>query len=473
MRRFLSNFVFLVIGNEFAVGFVGRGLLSFHSSLSATRNHGADLDVTNFNRTLYSQDGGQNRNTTRGRRERTWIDRASLGSTQEFGSNNGLQTPPATFQALQRLTRVQDIDKWMQSAVRGEHLVTFGDWNVNSQIEFIKVLQQKRAYESIMMFLRHLERPHVKVYTTAMFAMAISSHDRHRALEILDWMDEREVQPTSLTFIALLGSVDGPAMTTRTMKRIESYQRVQLSAEVFNSAIYACRRRSPARGASPTSSANDWQTALNLLQAMRRKRIQPTVKTYRAILQVLSGTGQVSMAKSILQQLQNSPGLKPDDRVWAAAINVCAEAGDYNGAIHFINDMNATGYRPNLLHCSGLLQAFALSGQDEMALQALAMMTAQEGQTDNLNASFSFYLPPISPDLIALNTCIAACAKSGNIAAALSIAERMKEGEFRDPGKGGPISPDLISYNNILRFCEEPEAAKQIIKEVRTMITGL
>jgi pentatricopeptide repeat protein len=337
----------------------------------------------------------------------------------------------------------------------------FGFWSVQEQIEFIKLLQENRAYKAIIILLDNLGKQHVKVCTTAAFAMALSPNYRDQALEILDRMDKDGIEPTSLTFIALLGSVDGPSATAKFMKRIETYKNVKLNAEVFNSAIYSCRRTP--RGSEPDD--HDWQAALNLLQQMRRKRIKPTIKTYHAVLQVLSRTGKVQIAMSLIQQLKNTKDLQADDQVWAAAISVCAQAADCKGAIHVVNEMQKAGCRPNLRHCSALLKAFAQTGQDQTALMTLEMMLGKDTRTNT--EEFLFRLPPTSPDLVALNTVIAACSKGGNFDGAKSIFDRIKAGEFQDPLTQKVISPDRITHHSLLVACRNPETARDIVKEVK------
>jgi pentatricopeptide repeat protein len=155
--------------------------------------------------------------------------------------------------------------------------------------------------------------------------------------------------------------------------------------------------------------------------------------------------------------------------VWAAAINICADIGDYDGAIHFVREMNAHGHPPNLLVCSVLLKAFALGAQDELALQALEMMVGRyaKGQPGEISSPPPFHLPQVPPDRIALNTVISACAKAKNLSGALKVLERMKRGEFVDTENGQEVTPDLISYHNILKFCTDPEFAMSLVKDMR------
>jgi pentatricopeptide repeat protein len=162
--------------------------------------------------------------------------------------------------------------------------------------------------------------------------------------------------------------------------------------------------------------------------------------------------------------MKNTPHLKPDDFVWAAAINVCAQAADYRGAMQVTNDMQSAGYRPNLRHCSALIKAFVKSEKGDLALLALKMMV---GSSDVEDQSHPFHLPKTAPDLIALNTVVAACAKSQNFEGAMSIYKQMKAGEFHDPDSNKVIAPDLITHHGMLMACSDPEDARQIVKEVR------
>jgi len=390
--------------------------------------------------------------------QRTNQQARDIGVTEESGDCS-----IEAFAYVRSLRTHQDVDEWMLDTIRDVPQM-FDRWRTRSHIDFVKLLLEKKAYNAIMTFLRHATKSDVKVYTTAMFGFALSIGYRHLAMEVLNLMDQRCVQPTSLTFIALFGSVDGGKATSNLMKRIESYKRVELTEEVFNSAIFACKRRS-----SDGETSMSWQTAMNLLQVMRRRRIHPTVKTYHALLQVLGGTGQVHMAKSLVQQLHSTAGMHADDRVWAAAINVCADIGDYHGALHFVEEMNAKDHHPNLLVCSILLKAFAVSAQDQLALQALDMMvgTLAKDEPPRRSIPYQFHLPQVPPDRIALNTVISACAKSGSLVGAIEVLDRMKAGEFLDPTSGQEIAPDLISYHNILKFSTDPEFAMNLVKEMR------
>ena len=392
---------------------------------------------------------------------------------QRSASSQNQLTKDQIWSTVEQSASAKEINTWMQKlssdTLTKNESSPFQSWSMKDQNELIRLLKERGAYQAIVTFMEYLGEQNVYLYTTSIFALALSPSHRKEAVSILDFMDSRRIQPTSLTFVALIGSVDGPTATVEMMKRIDKYKKVKLNSEVFHSAIYACCRIP----AGATSPERDWQTAISFFQQMRRKRIAPTTKTYAALMQVLSRTGQIKITLSLLRELQATPALRADDRVWGAAINVCAQVGDYQEAITLINEMNGLGYRTNLRHCSTFLKALAKSGQAKLALQALDMML---GQSDTSLSSDKeerpkFYLPPTPPDLVAVNTVMAACSKAGNVNATKVLFERLKAGDFRDAATDKPISPDGISYHAVLSSCKSPELARELVKEVRADFT--
>lgn len=364
---------------------------------------------------------------------------------------------------LNSLHSSNEIDLWLRKISEKSKVsndLPFQNWNTRDQVEFVKILQERKAYEGIISFL-YLGKQNVKVFTTAAFAMSLSKSHRRKANDILDIMLNRGIKPTSLTVIAILGGVDGPSAVFEVMKRMES-SGVQMNDEAYNSAIFAV-------GRTPTGSRpddKDWQMGLSLLQKMKAQRIKPTSKTYFALLQVLGRTGKVSIAMSLIQQWksQNTDLTQNSDQVWASAINVCAQAADHHGAIKLVKDMQEMGCVPKLRHCSALLKAFSRAGEDKLALVSLQMMLGEK--TEDKNGAI-FSLPKVEPDLIALNTVIKACSKANNIDGVTSIFDRIKAGEFVDPKSNKIICPDHITYHCVLGVCSSPKVAKNIVKEMR------
>jgi pentatricopeptide repeat protein len=381
-------------------------------------------------------------------------ERNQSNSTESISRSKAVNT-------VLKLQNPMKINRWLR-LLSNEKNFKLDSWSTRDQIEFVKVLKERKAYDAIMMFL-DFGKPDVKVFTTATFSMALSQKHRDKAFEILNKMDECSVEPTALTVIAILGSLDGPSDVSNVMKDMDN-RGIVMNAEVFNSAMYAIRR--VPRGSKP--DANDWQVALNLFQKMRSKRIQPTSKTYHAILQVLGRTGKVTMAKSLLQQWKSSANsLQTDDYVWLAAISVCAQAADHEGAIRLITDMQEVGCTPTLRHSSALLKTFSRAGRDDLALMTLQMMLGENHFEESKRPTFT--LPCVPPDLIALNTIMKACAKANNFESALSVFRRIQAGEFTDPTSSRVIAPDQITFHSMLGACHDSKVAKDIVREVRVL----
>lgn len=397
-----------------------------------------------------------------------------FGSPVKGGIQRGkyhVRTPEA-FQDVEALHIPWKINRWMQdiydkhtnqsSEEQTKNL--FEGFSSRDEINFVKLLQSKHAYESILLFIQ-LGKPDVKVFTTSIFAFALSRGPyRQRAIEILPLMDQQNVEPTSLTIIALLGSLDGPVAVAELMKTMER-RRIRMTTEVFSSAIYAIRRTP--RGQSEADNS-DVEVALNLFQRMKTKRIQPSSKTYHALFQVLAKTGKVDLMLSLLRRWKTSPieVIRSSDFVWLAAMHVCAQASDCDTVIQLATDMQEMGCTPTLRHCSALLRVFLRAGDDRLALGALELMLGEVGSIQIGNTR-KLKLPRISPDLVALNTVIKSCAGAGNFEAASSVFQRMKAGEFLDPETFDPITPDLITFHSILQSCRDGNLARDIIRDVR------
>ena len=422
---------------------------------------------------------------------------------------------------------------------------SWAKWSIHEQVEFVKYLQRRRAFSSILSFLSVLDfdsieksddatsitasqnnstkkQQHrlVKVYTTALFAISSSidqdrDHHQHQhqhhhrdrnnnkvvdtkamALEILDRMQRNHVPATTLTYVAIFKNLQGrPADVIQMIRFLEKNElhlpmteRITWDAEVYHAAIYACssqihRSRRTSNRSSPTNSNksnnnNDWQTSLSLMQHMQRKGIQPTSKTYLAVLDVMAqNQAKVPIIKSIIRQWKNARVSgrcdgDQEDRIWATALNACAVVGDVCQALQLVEEMSET-CTPNLRHCTAILKSFARAkggGRDRLATTALdAMMgnkTAVLEVQDGNNKQYQVLLPPTDLDLVALNTVLSIVVKAGSVEDAQQLFHRIQGGEFKD-SSGTVLSPDRITYHNLLVGCGDPELAKQIVKEMR------
>ena len=394
-------------------------------------------------------------------------------------------------------------------------------WSIHEQVEFVKYLQRRRAFKSILSFLSILDfdqekvensnaskkkqNRFVKVYTTALFAISSSGieHDPNEkdqldvkaiALKILDQMERNAVPATTLTYVAIFKNLQGRKksdvmqmirfLEKRELK-LPKTERIAWDAEVYHAAMYACgkpmnhHRRANRNNYeySPTNSNIDWQTPLSLMQHMQRNGIQPNSKTYLAVLDVLvQNEAKVPIIKSIMNQWKNAREVgrcddSQEDRIWAKALNACAVVGDVCQALEFVGDMLETS-KPNLRHCTALLKSFARAkgvGRDHLAITALnAMMgnTTAVLEVQDGTIEYRVLLPRTDLDLVALNTVISIVVKAGSYEDAQCLFDRIQGGEFKDSNEN-VLSPDRITYHTLLSGCRDPAIAKQIVKDMR------
>ena len=79
---------------------------------------------------------------------------------------------------LNSLHSSTEIDLWLREISEKSKVsndLPFQTWNTRDQVEFVKILQERKAYGGIISFL-YLGKQNVKVFTTAAFAMSLSKN---------------------------------------------------------------------------------------------------------------------------------------------------------------------------------------------------------------------------------------------------------------------------------------------------------
>lgn len=335
----------------------------------------------------------------------------------------------------------------------------------------VRLLGARQAYDAMLKFVRHPStHPTVFSYTAAVASLAQSTNRKYRSqsASLLDEMDGLGIQPNTYTFTAVLLGVDGGKGAMKMMKRARQYESVDINCFLYNAAIHACSRAGAATG---TDVNNDgWQTALSLFRQMKKEQIRPTEQTYASLLHACGKSGQVKLALSLLNEMKNNPSVaNPDAKVWGAVLQVLASAGDYKKAMKIMREMVLSDeISPNVLHCNALLASLSKARKDDVALDLLDNMingTLPEFIVNNVTMSTDA-ITMARPDLVSVNTVLAACARKGNFAAASQILDQMKRNEIH--GSEWPIRPDTITYNTLLSACRRSEDAENILGEMRS-----
>jgi len=344
----------------------------------------------------------------------------------------------------------------------------------------IRLLGARGAYDAMLKFLRHpASRPNVFSYTAACASLAQSSNPTYRSqsASLLDEMDRMGIQPSTYTFTAIMLGVDGGADAMKMMEKARQYgDSVDMNVFIFNSAIHACSRNPPStsktdRNKMSADGQNEgWQTALLLFRQMKKENIVPNEQTYASLLHACGKSGQVKLALSFLNEMKTNPSTRdPDEKVWGAILQVLASAGDYKKAMKIMREMVLmSGISPNILHCNALLASLSRARKDDVALDLLdCMLNGTVPVFISANATVPVDdIRMARPDLISINTVLAACSRCKNYRDAKIILQRMKNKEFLGDNKI-PIKPDSITYNTILSACPNPEAAATILDEMR------
>ena len=313
-------------------------------------------------------------------------------------------------------------------------------------------------------------------YTAAITALAQSPNPKYRmrAILLLDEMDQLNIPPNSYVLTAIFLSIDGGKAARELLKRAKAYANIEVDVRLYNSAIYACSR----------GPLNGWQSALSLFREMPKQGIQPNQQTYASLLQACAKSGQVKVAFSLFDEMQNTPGMdKPSPKVWGAVLRACSIAGNWEKAMKLILDMSEKGVLISIIHMNSVLASLAKAGNDKIALDILNAMEMSQGidviralLSERLNSDL--YTNKIDkqsedqrlpfPDLVSLNTVLTAFAERNNKTDAIKLLRRMKNGDFssKQGSKWLVVKPDIISYNLVLSTFQEPEHGIELLHEV-------
>jgi Pentacotripeptide-repeat region of PRORP len=311
---------------------------------------------------------------------------------------------------LGRFNNATAINEWMKELVvqqrRSSDAGALFSTSSSSRDEtnFLRCLRDRGAYPALELFACHLARKNVYIYTAAISAMARCPERRirKRGLAILDHMDEDSILPSSFTFGALFQSTDGPEEARKMMARLQKYRaKTAWSVESFNQAILACARKEPQQQHSTNKS---WQVALEFAFFLRKEGLSPNLQTFTNLLVVCAATGQFRIAMSILREMEGTPGIVADAKVWSLLMQVCAQAGAYIQANEVLKTMQKQGHTINLAHCSALLKALARHGKVGISLKVLHMMTKTTTLSSEVPSDVNRFplvrLPLIAPDLV-------------------------------------------------------------------------
>ena len=216
----------------------------------------------------------------------------------------------------------------------------------------------------------------------------------------------------------------------------------------FNSAIVCCQREAI------------WQAALQLRQSqgLQRKRKQPNVVTFGAVLASLRG-GQWLRALSVLSEAEQLP-LRLSDQILNTALQAVGRAEEWRKAVHMLSGIMIR-CRPGIRLYTSVLNACAKGSAFSMALSLFSELLEAQTEPDvityscvlaacgNLWQDALFLLEDmnrrqVQANVAPLNSAILCCGRAAKWMQALKLL-----GDFELNG----FQPDVISYTSAIQAC--------------------
>ena len=229
------------------------------------------------------------------------------------------------------------------------------------------------------------------------------------------------------------------------------------------------------------SKAGAAETALALLQDLKRGRLRADTRVYNAVIGACARAKRPATAERLYREMLRG-GLAPDPTTFTCLINAYANVGDAASAAERFREMLELKVKPNPYVCSALISAFGKSGRWKAALRQLKFMQQRGPAPDvaTYNAVIDalgrarewerawgvfseMKLRDIEPRVDTYNALMTACNRSRQWQRALEVYRRFR-------GQSGGEGPDAATFHAALAACGRGRAeaeAEAIWAEMR------
>lgn len=356
---------------------------------------------------------------------RGWM---ALRASQRLASRRFLAQPSSPRPGLDQKERPPSISSYLNNpqllSGRQEAVV-------------LRNLSRSGHHEAIIDYLARFE-PNVASYTRAMQALA--GDEPSLVLDLYEELVSFGLRPTILTLAAVMSALRGPLQTRVWLERLrrDHADKFTQQSQLWDAALYACAR-------PPLQGSMAEQTALVIYQQMMEKGVPPTPRTHAALLAV--GVARPAMVQEAIAIVKRDGRMT--GRLWGLALQACANE---HQALAFLLRMHSSGVRPNVRHYTAYLKLLGEAGRIDAALHVLDHMNGESTSGPWVN------LPRARPDLVALQTVLAACAN--DYTAARTLLQRIRDGDF-------DCHPSERCYNLVLAACTNATEARALIQEMR------
>eukprot|EP00435_Cladocopium_sp_Y103_P064751 s145_g26.t1 len=203
-------------------------------------------------------------------------------------------------------------------------------------------------------------------------------------------------------------------------------QEVEVNVFHYSAGIHTCEK------------ANEWQTAVLLLQQMLDHRIAPDTVVCNATMSVLEKSSQWHTALGLMSQLATL-AVEADTISYNSLLSGLAASKNWRDAMHLAQVMEDTGVLPSSITSNSLIDALP---QWPKAMQLLKQLPARRRT------------------LVTYNSLISACSSSGPLGPFWTPAAHEPNGPIQSAwplaaSSSLQVQPDVISYNATISACEK------------------
>ncbi|XP_020176512.1 pentatricopeptide repeat-containing protein At4g01030, mitochondrial [Aegilops tauschii subsp. strangulata] len=206
------------------------------------------------------------------------------------------------------------------------------------------------------------------------------------------------------------------------------------------------------------ANAGQFDRALELVETMKRHRLDPNVTTWNGLITGYAMNGLSSQAMLLLRQIK-AAGVAPNVVSWTSLISGSCHSGDYQGSFTFFSEMQQDGVQPSLVTMLVLLRAcagLALLNKGK-ELHCFALRRAYDGEVVVSTALVDMYAKAGSltsakrvfgrvqgKNLVCCNAMLTGLAVHGQAHEAAAL--------FHDMWRSG-LKPDGITFTALLTAC--------------------
>lgn len=211
-------------------------------------------------------------------------------------------------------------------------------------------------------------------------------------------------------------------------------QKVEFSVTTYNALLDVCARSGEIARAEP------------LLKDMAQQGISPNIITYGTVIKAYCSANRLDQAFAVLSEMQANTDLHPDEVTYNTLLDGCARYGLFDRGLEVLADMRRAGVAPSNYTLSVIAKLANRSKKPKMAFEMVEDLRNEFGIKLNMH---------VYNNLIHAATCDNDMAKAQETFATML---------------GHRVRPDGRSYTLLLRFCVTRKSHVPAVALLRTAI---